>query len=366
MILVAKDYYKSIAASPSMMHQQYLNTRTFGSLDGIRALSIIAVVWHHSPARNDWAASARGFLGVDLFFVISGFLIVTLLLRERDRRGTIDLGAFYARRSLRIIPLNYAMILALWAATAWTNSSQAAAIAHDAPYALTYTANLFPTISMLSICWSLAAEEQFYLAWPLVERWFRRQALLLLVLFIAASLVVSCGYQYFGYWGWTPKMFQQTTFVPIALGVLGAHLLHNPKSFARIQNFITGRWVTPTALLAITAAISIPGDDIGGLPRLGIQLLMAWFVVGCVCREDHGLRGMLSNRILSRIGTVSYGIYLLHMIGLHVSSAALGRIGITQPIAIFAATLLLTWLLAEASFRTFERFFLRLKNRWSR
>lgn len=349
-----------------MKHQQYLATRTFGSLNGIRALSIIAVVWHHSPARNVWAGSARGFLGVDLFFVISGFLIVTLLLRERDRRGSIDLGAFYARRSLRIIPLNYAMILVIWAATAWTGGSQAAAIAHDAPYALTYTANLFPLTSMLEICWSLAAEEQFYLVWPLVERWLRRQALTLLTIFIAASLAITCGHKYFEFFKWTPAMLRETSFTPIALGVLGAHLLHNPKSFARIQNFITGSWVTPTALLAITAAISIPGDDISGLPRLGIQLLMAWFVVGCVCREDHGLRRILSNRILSRIGTVSYGIYLLHLIGLHVSNAVLGRLGVSQPLAIFAATLMLTWVLAEVSFRTFERFFLGLKSRWSR
>lgn len=349
-----------------MKHQQYLDTRTFGSLNGIRALSIIAVVWHHAHPGTDWAASTRGFLGVDLFFVISGFLIVTLLLRERDRRGSIDLGAFYARRSLRIIPLNYAMVLALWGATAWTGGSQAAAIAHDVPYALTYTANLASMTSMLSICWSLAAEEQFYLAWPFIERWFRKQAIIVLVIVIVASLLISCGYKYFGYWEWTPGMLRQTTFVPIGLGVLSAHLLHNPQSFAGIQNFITGRWVTPTALLALAAATSIPGDDISGLPRLGIQLLMAWFVVGCVCREDHGLQRLLSNRILGRIGTVSYGIYLLHMIGMHASRAALGRLGITQPMALFATTLILTWLLAEISFCTFERFFLRLKDRWSR
>jgi hypothetical protein len=102
--------------SPAAMpdHATYLATRTFGCLDGLRALAIVAVVWHHAvPAGVGVAALDRGFLGVDLFFVVSGYLIVTLLLRERDRRGAIDLRAFYMRRLLRIVPLNYAVIASI-------------------------------------------------------------------------------------------------------------------------------------------------------------------------------------------------------------------------------------------------------------
>ena len=69
-------------------HNAYLNKKTFGALDGLRALSILAVLWHHTwEAPTWWKATERGFLGVDLFFVISGFLIVTLILRERARSG---------------------------------------------------------------------------------------------------------------------------------------------------------------------------------------------------------------------------------------------------------------------------------------
>ena len=82
-------------------HQGYLETRVFGSLDGLRAASILAVVWHHTPlVYPDLVLSRRGFLGVDLFFIISGFLIVTLLLRERRRSGRISLRGFYVRRFL--------------------------------------------------------------------------------------------------------------------------------------------------------------------------------------------------------------------------------------------------------------------------
>src|SRR5260221_295593 len=92
-------------------HAGYLAIRTFGSLDGLRALSILAVVWHHTQEGFHFLPIAyRGFLGVDLFFMISGFLIVTLLLRERRRTGTISVKKFYIRRFLRIFPPYYAVL----------------------------------------------------------------------------------------------------------------------------------------------------------------------------------------------------------------------------------------------------------------
>ena len=349
-----------------MTHQKFLDTRLFGSLNGLRAMAILAVVWHHTYPRDGWILSTRGFLGVDLFFVISGFLIVTLLLREHDRRGTVDLGAFYARRTLRIVPLNYAVIFGIWGISAWGNGSQALLVAHDAPFALTYTANFAPMISMLGICWSLAAEEQFYLVWPLVERRLRRHAVKILGLGIALSLVISCGHAHFGLWTWMPQMLLETTFVPIGLGVWLAHLLHCPNSYAKLVPLLAGRWAAPIAMVTIISALSMPVRDISGLPRLGIHLLMTWVVATCVYREDHGARAIVSNRVLSRIGVVSYGIYLLHMISIHGSQATLARLGVAQPLAHFTLTMLIAWGMAEISYATFERFFLRLKSRWAR
>src|SRR4051812_43977390 len=94
-------------------HQTFLGTRSFGSLDGVRGLCILAVLWHHSGPASGIPLSQRGFLGVDMFFVLSGFLIVTLLLRERDRTGRISLRKFYARRTLRIFPIYYLLIFGL-------------------------------------------------------------------------------------------------------------------------------------------------------------------------------------------------------------------------------------------------------------
>src|ERR1700688_4030134 len=91
---------------------RYMETRSFASLDGLRALSIVGVVWFHTTNNSPgWPALRRGFLGVDFFFIVSGFLIATLLLRERRISGMISLKNFYARRILRIVPAFWLMLL---------------------------------------------------------------------------------------------------------------------------------------------------------------------------------------------------------------------------------------------------------------
>jgi hypothetical protein len=84
---------------PPAGYEVFKRTKYFGSLNGLRAVSIIAVIWHHTASSSFSAAIAgQGFYGVTLFFVISGFLITTLLLREKEHAGTISLGGFYVRR----------------------------------------------------------------------------------------------------------------------------------------------------------------------------------------------------------------------------------------------------------------------------
>jgi peptidoglycan/LPS O-acetylase OafA/YrhL len=347
-------------------HATYLGTRTFGCLDGLRALSILAVVWHHTEASLPWAGARRGFLGVDLFFVISGFLIVTLLLRERDRRGQISLGAFYVRRSLRIVPLNWSLILALWAGASLSNGIGAATIRHDAPHALLYIANWAPMQSLLAITWSLAAEEQFYLVWPQIERWLRPQVKWLWLALTGVSIGLVCGHAHLGWWPALPTMLAQATFAPILFGVGLAHVLHAPKWFARVQPWLGARWAAPAVALALLAALSVPCADISGLPRLGLQALFMLLVATCVAREDNGLRALLRNRVFVRIGVVSYGIYLLHHIGLYVVHRVVHGVAWWTPALDFVACALVTWGMAELSFRTLERFFLGLKDRWAR
>ena len=85
--------------------------RRFDALDGLRAVSVTAVVWHHTSGMPGPAILSKGYLGVDFFFAISGFLITTLLIREQNATSRISVSKFYARRALRIFPLYYVTLL---------------------------------------------------------------------------------------------------------------------------------------------------------------------------------------------------------------------------------------------------------------
>src|SRR4029079_6877201 len=151
--------------------------RHHASLDSLRALAVLAVIAYHYNA--SWARG--GFLGVDLFFVLSGFLITTLLILERRRSGRIATGHFWARRARRLLPalmivLVLVTLITVYAIDPWKR----AGIRGDGIASLFYVANwrfvvakqgyfeLFSAPSPLRHMWSLAIEEQFYLVWPLV------------------------------------------------------------------------------------------------------------------------------------------------------------------------------------------------------
>ena len=145
------------------------------SLDGIRAVSILMVLYGHLCGTRGFPLATRhaydtplgnlAHLGVLVFFVISGFLITSLLMSEREKTGTISLKRFYLRRVLRIFPAFYALILVL-AIAAWFGILNISP--RDFVYALTYTVNYCPNPSwQIGHLWSLSIEEQFYLLWPL-------------------------------------------------------------------------------------------------------------------------------------------------------------------------------------------------------
>lgn len=353
----------------------YRGRRHFALLDGIRCLSVLAVVWHHTNPGFDWfPASKVGYLGVDMFFVLSGFLIVTLLLRERSERGEFSLRDFYIRRALRILPLYYGILLALTLLflTVAASSPSREPFFDLLPYYLSHTSNWI-TLSVVGLAatWSLAAEEQFYLVWPACERLLRgwRLAALLAVVIAANQLInFKLADPWIREWiglGHADLSILQATFTPIALGVAVAHLLHEPRFFRVISGVLGGRWAPVRTGLLLVAACSYPGD-MSGLPRLTVQVLMAAFLVSCVLHDRPAMAWMLTNPVARRIGAVSYGIYLLHIFGMHVATKLQGAIPVRLPLEHFLVTGFITYAAAEASFWCWERPFLRLKSRFTR
>ncbi len=141
----------------------------------MRALAVIAVLVYH--ANSEWLSG--GFLGVEVFFVISGYLITLLLMAERERTGTVRLGAFWARRARRLLPALFLMLFLLLTYTWIFRSSELGTLRGDMLGGLLYVSNWYQIwvgqgysstgdFAPLRHLWSLGVEEQFYLLWPIV------------------------------------------------------------------------------------------------------------------------------------------------------------------------------------------------------
>ena len=353
---------------PQDLYAAFRDGRHFGSLDGLRALSVIAVVWHHTVG-HDAALPllfARGAEGVTLFFAISGFLIVTLLLRERDRKGRIDLRAFYMRRVLRIFPL-YFMVLALYLLLVLALERHTATgreFLHNLVYFVTYTSNWFVALDgrvIFYFAWSLAAEEQFYLLWPSVQRFVTpRRALAVMLGFIA----VVAGLQ------WAPPpgggalglAYTIVTNVPLAIcfGVVLAHLLHHRRGHEGL------RWLFGWRVSSLVFAALLLWVLGSGRSDLAVHLSAALLVGACVYREDHWLAPLLRWRVLAFVGSVSYGVYLLHMLVKNVVVKALAHSGLpSNNVLVFVLTAAGAVAVAAISFSYFESYFLRWKARYA-
>lgn len=327
------------------------------------------VVWHHTAPSPQRGIAGRGAWGVSLFFAISGFLITTLLLRERESHGRVSLKDFYVRRSLRIFPLYYA-VLALFALHTWLGGAQGGARAHffdSLRYYATYTSNWFVDFSVgfpviFAFAWSLATEEQFYLTWPWAIRisrgpWFPCAVMLLV-------LLVDQGAEH----GWisgalaaNPTLMRilRSLSAPICLGSLLAVVVHSRRGFAVLAPLL-GRRASAAWMLA-----ALVGSVVANVADLLTQVLMAALVASCCMREDHWLRPVLTQPPIVHVGRVSYGIYLMHV-------AVLGGMRRLVPDwqnhlwLAFPLVLAGSVVLASLSFRFFESPVLGLRSRYLR
>lgn len=340
--------------------EAYRDRSRFPSLDGLRCLSILPVVWHHSTPRPLEGVLGKGPLGVHLFFAISGFLITTLLLRERERYGRIALGQFFARRALRIFPLYYA-VLAIYALRGFGWMPASPLRDHflaSLPFYATYTGNWFVDYAVthpvvFGFSWSLATEAQFYAYWPplvALTRGWKLPVAAMLGLFALDFVAERAGSA-----GAHRSLIAIVTSLsaPICLGSLLALGLHYPAAF-RVLSPLTARVTAPLLLLALGLAIATDA------PLLAIHLSMVLLVGAVVVRGDHGLARLLDARAPRFIGEVSYGIYLLHVSAITAAKWLLSGAGALPVFALAAAGSIG---LAALSYRYLETPFLRMASR---
>jgi peptidoglycan/LPS O-acetylase OafA/YrhL len=299
---------------------EFRRSSYFSALDGLRALSILLVLLHHSPGVQKssffWTLQENGRYGVGFFFVISGFLICTLFLREESKYGKIDLRKFYSRRFLRLLPLYYAVLLLqallVFGLHQYTSENQRL-FREKLPSYLFYYSNWLPTMTQgpFFCAWSLAVEEQFYIAFGLILFFCRRPAVILII--SAALLIKVFVYQLFGAVDAHSQFFLVLFSYrePILLGVLAAFALNTEKGFGILKKWMGTGSVTVSAGVAIAAWLSRHAmQHESAWDSQLLYLLMTIFLIGVVMRPSVPVLG---GRVLTHIGKISYGIYLLHM-----------------------------------------------------
>jgi peptidoglycan/LPS O-acetylase OafA/YrhL len=352
------------------LYKGFREERYFSSLDGLRCISVIAVIWHHMASRyyQNIPLLTTGHKGVELFFAISGFLITTLLLRERDGKGAISLKKFYIRRVLRIFPLYYT-IIGVYAVLVFFvegNSRFGAQFFVNLPYYITYTSNWFVQRNdvrvIFYIAWSLATEEQFYLVWPSVERFLKGKGP------VALMLVVVAGVQFVER-GFFDSLISPAGLLhkiiinvapPICMGVLLAHLLHSQKGYRIAAKILGYRWSSLAIMAVMIGLLSLPEMD-----AFVVQIVMVLLVASSVIRQDHWLAGLLGSTPFKKVGNVSYGMYLMHMLSFHIVDPVFRFVKVQEPISEFVATAVVTFIAASISYRYYEGYFLRLKERFA-
>lgn len=298
------------------------------SLDGVRALSVVAVILYH--AGFDWMTG--GFFGVEVFFVVSGFLITSLLIEERDRTDRIDLRQFWVRRWRRLLPALFAMLLvvSVWAVFFGT-AEQHTQLRRDLPWGILYLANWGQILSdtpyfagtptLLRHLWSLAVEEQWYLLWPLVfmgialrGRSDRRLGRSL----VMVSLAVMVGTAAAHVAGVSTNFLYLSTVTRSSGLLLGAAVafLWRPWRVSGRPRADAGRALDSVAAVSVLVLVAsfLTGHVADGatyLWQLPLVTLASTALVAVVVHPwASGARRVFGSRALVEVGKRSYGLYL--------------------------------------------------------
>lgn len=283
------------------------------SLDGLRTISVtLVIISHFLPLLGYSDKGNLGMLGVKFFFVISGFLITGLLLKEIDKTSTINLTKFYFRRTLRIFPPYYFYLLILFIFTK---------INSDLPtesffYAVTYTSNYFvPTTWNLLHTWSLSVEEQFYLIYPFVLIFFghRKIVWLLIALIVISPFLRLTDYHLYSESG---KMWIYYGFHANADGLATGCLmaifyerLHKNSFYLKILN--SRLFFIAPILLILTNSMTEPRRFYLGVTFTVSNFLIAMCIDWAITNYKNNLLGNLLNSApMEKIGVMSYSIYM--------------------------------------------------------
>ena len=335
------------------------------ALDGLRGVAVLAVMaFHFSNARFQ-----GGWLGVEVFFVLSGYLITSILLNEYRATGTISVANFYVRRALRLGPALVAgIVLADLVMLAFKNPAitPSFGIARSDAAALFYVANIVQVsnpgnIGAISHTWSLSIEEQFYLVWSAAmllivaksrQPWRWALAAGVVAALITAALLAM-------------HVAPASLYLVSTTHAIGLLLGCTAALWPRLRALATQPVAIAGAATLVAMSLVVKTTDswmyVAGFPVVGVAATM---LVAHSATSSGWLVRALSNGPLTSIGRVSYGLYVYHIPILLVAKALAPSHTFTR-LALLTAAWVATFAVAYLSYRWIEKPALRIKNRWS-
>lgn len=357
--------------APQCALAEPLSQRKIPSLDGLRAVAVLLVIFHHLNV--PFAPEGRGVL---TFFVLSGFLITWMILKESEKNGDVSIRNFYVRRVLRIFPGFYVFLVLQFAAQLMMRGKPSASIVADYLSSLSYISNyriaLTPQIEhSLRHTWALSVEEQFYLLWPCFFVAFQKDLKRLTYLLIAIIAVVDV-YRVVLFFNlhvnekWLNFAFD-CRMDHLLVGCLLAVLIKR-GALTRLWTLLTARtWISiiPFGLIILSIALHFH-YRLSYRYMVGFvvdPLLTAIFLVQVIVMGKTWLWGWLNWRVIRYLGQISYAMFLYHMLADKLVIYLFGHHSLWFHLP---AVITVSALLGAASFHLVEQRFLRLKSRFTK
>jgi peptidoglycan/LPS O-acetylase OafA/YrhL len=290
------------------------------SLDGLRGWAAVLVLWAHFPLVDgglifkyfhDFSkAISAGYIGVDIFFALSGFLITRILLREKEK-GELSFKLFYVKRSLRIFPLYYLVILLVGITISWKDLGWVATYLSNYYFAF----NDFP--NAMRHTWSLCVEEHYYLFWPLIIKFLDRDKAYFTIKYIVPIIAIGFAVYYLMFFSNGGELVFRATNVRILTLALGSLLAFKEN---KIQNKSSAK----VALVTITLAILLVCTHfVTNLPfRQFCLFIISSFLSNYILvlilgssfsNKNKVLLYLFENKLMQFFGKISYGLYLYHL-----------------------------------------------------
>ncbi len=350
---------------------EYLNKRYFPSLDGWRAVAILIVLLDHLrynqlPGTIYSKISHSliyGHLGVRIFFVLSGFLITILIIKEFQKSGTINSKRFYIKRILRIFPALYLYLIVLAIVNYFfklnidVNSFLVAAF---------YVSNFqfFDVNTFTGHTWSLSVEEQYYLIWPLVFLYLQKR---IWVLLCFVFIVITCLRMF---WYYYPN-YQQLSLKPF-LSHVDSIFMGALFAFLSFKNFFSAnQTIWKNKLLVILFGLLLPciyfcisqgylGFVLLPFGSIILNLIIGFLILRTLIHSNGILYKILNAKVMVKIGIISYSIYIWQQL-------FIVPYNIGYPLyfwQVFPLNIILSFTVAYLSHHYYESYFIKIKNRW--